>query len=324
MEMPGRAGEELAAESNGKLTWLNKFAVDCSRPCCRLLEDTMDHEAVWCKSVQDKQFLESLPYVDTLWLSPSCDKYSSNSKQCGDSLLLDSLAYIEKHLPKAVMVEQVRGITFAKHKDMLTEFKSRLKAKGYKYKCGILNSKDFYVPQERQRWILIAVHKPKRKLKWPTGTRTWDPSVDTLPLVPFNKDTDVKYRLPPPNPRSKNRERVLVKRAIAKSRKLGLCPKDLVVDIGCSLKYAVSKHNIWPTMTRTRCASKKYWVLRRGRQVRLSEIARSFGLKSVKPLLSSRRVTLTQLCRMFGNTVVFDVCKAIIAAALDASGFYSP
>ena len=56
----------------------------------------------------------------------------------------------------------------------------------------------------------------------------------------------------------------------------------------------------------------------------MSEIARSFGLKSVKPLLSSRRVTLTQLCRMFGNTVVFDVCKAIIAAALDVSGFYSP
>lgn len=82
------------------------------------------------------------------------------------------LALVEELRPRAVMIENVRGLVEPEHKFRYyrNHIKNRLRKAGYVV-CGwrLLQAQDYGVPQLRPRAILVAIHKDHyRGFDWPT------------------------------------------------------------------------------------------------------------------------------------------------------------
>ena len=71
------------------------------------------------------------------------------------NLIVEFGRFVKALHPAHVLVENVPGLT-RKGKEVLDEFKAMLKEAGYKYDDRIIYAKDYGVPQNRRRYILIA------------------------------------------------------------------------------------------------------------------------------------------------------------------------
>lgn len=125
--------------------------------------------------------------LDLLAGGVPCPPFSKAGKQLGEDderdLFPRMLALVSVLKPKAVMIENVRGIMDAKFAEYRKSIIKRLVAQGYRF-CGwrILEAHNFGVPQLRPRAVLIAVQSAycigagleDGKFPWPTemgGTR---------------------------------------------------------------------------------------------------------------------------------------------------------
>jgi site-specific DNA-cytosine methylase len=335
LDMVARAGQRLVRLNPGKIHIQNIFAIDNNPGCCKVLENTLDHEAVHCASITDID-VKFLPGCDIFAFSPPCDDFSSNGpRACVNGatggLILDVVPYIQLHKPGLIFMEQVRTILDKKHSGLVKQFKRELGKLGCRYKCGLLNSMHYGDPQDRVRWILVAFLHPVRAFSWPSHEHSWEPAVMSLPLCPMSS-ADKPGRLPPHNckilSRGKrikyvDRERNLVNKAIKNGKAKGWNIKNLIIDVGCSPGFAVYKVNCWPTLTRTRCASLSYWTLKRGRKVKLVELAAGFGLKGGAKTLRTLGVSEHALGAMLGNSVPMSLCASVLASMLRCGGFAS-
>lgn len=71
------------------------------------------------------------------------------------NLLVEFGRFVKALNPAHVLIENVPGLK-GKGKEVLDEFKSMLKAEGYAFDERIICAKDYGVPQNRRRYILIA------------------------------------------------------------------------------------------------------------------------------------------------------------------------
>jgi len=108
----------------------------------------------------------------------------------GDSaqLALRFLEQIRRHTPDYVLMENVPGIRHKKYGTIFDEFVEGLENLGYDLDFGILNARDFGVPQSRRRMILIASRLDMISLPEPTHG-----PYRTLPYVP----ACTAFRFPP-------------------------------------------------------------------------------------------------------------------------------
>jgi len=75
-----------------------------------------------------------------------------------DATLLGAFAkLIEELLPGQVLVENVPGIARVKGFSTYRRFTKMLESNGYQIAAGVLDAKDFGVPQNRRRYVLLAV-----------------------------------------------------------------------------------------------------------------------------------------------------------------------
>ena len=190
----------------------------------------------------------------------------------------------------------------------------KMKRYGYRLRKSILDAQYYGCPQRRRRLIIVALHKQVRgKFQWPRAGPTAMSSMWFLdPVGPG----DCAHKNLPENPR----QRCLVKRAVRACLAQGVDPKTVVVDIGCSMKYATMARCGFPCLTRTRCSSFSYWIVARGRAVRLTELCRGFGLVEPHGFLELVPDTVSEsaVARMLGNSLGFGVCRAVIKAGLKA------
>lgn len=89
-----------------------------------------------------------------------CQYYSNiqtnKSKSETTRLLLEDFQeFVEYYRPGYVFIENVPGLD-KKPKSPLANFKVFLADKGYTFDDGVLNAKDFGVPQNRRRYVLVA------------------------------------------------------------------------------------------------------------------------------------------------------------------------
>jgi len=85
------------------------------------------------------------------------DKTKSNSSR----LLLDDFQkFVEYYRPGYLFIENVPGFESKQHSP-LSKFKNKIIELGYTFDSCILNAKDFGVPQNRRRFILIATRLRK-------------------------------------------------------------------------------------------------------------------------------------------------------------------
>jgi len=107
------------------------------------------------------------PKADIVIGGPPCQPFSVGGKQLG---LKDSrdgfpifLAAINQLKPEFLLFENVRGMLY-KNKEYLLEVISELKKLGYYLDYALLNAKNFEVPQNRERVIVIG---SKNKIRLP-------------------------------------------------------------------------------------------------------------------------------------------------------------
>lgn len=103
----------------------------------------------------------------------NCTDLSSAGKQRGfekgsgtsSSLLWECQRIIEGKKPKALLLENVKALNSAKFRDGFHSWLSFLRGLGYTNYYGVLNAKDFGLPQNRERVFVVSIlgkHKPYR------------------------------------------------------------------------------------------------------------------------------------------------------------------
>ena len=150
--------------------------------------DTHNANGMTCRihdlSVQplDTMFLP----CDLLWASPPCQPFSAAGD--GEGEFDDragfpwTLRIIARLLPPVVIIENVKGLTFAKHADYFSSVLRAIADLGYRVDWRVLNSADYGVPQTRERCFIIA-RRDNKPITWPAPTHTQGDSLFLEPWV---------------------------------------------------------------------------------------------------------------------------------------------
>lgn len=106
---------------------------------------------------------ESFKGVDLLAAGVPCPPFSIAGKQLGGNDERDmfpaALDIIRIARPRAVMLENVKGLDSAKFSDYRRVLFAQLSAMGYKVTSKILEASDYGVPQLRPRFIIVALRE---------------------------------------------------------------------------------------------------------------------------------------------------------------------
>ncbi|NQW03577.1 MAG: DNA cytosine methyltransferase [Acidobacteria bacterium] len=127
--------------------------------------------------------------VDLLAAGLPCPPFSIAGKQLGAdderNLFPDALRIIRECQPRAVMIENVRGILGAVFEDFRGGIKRELESLGYTADFRLLNASDFGVPQLRPRVVFVALQKQLwDEFEWPKGRKRASTVGETLyPLM---------------------------------------------------------------------------------------------------------------------------------------------
>lgn len=101
--------------------------------------------------------------VDLVAGGVPCPPFSKAGKQLGGDderdLFPEAIRLVDEARPKAVMLENVRGLLDAVFEDYRSKVERQLKKLGYKTAWRLLNASDFGVPQLRPRVIFVGLHK---------------------------------------------------------------------------------------------------------------------------------------------------------------------
>lgn len=123
---------------------------------------------------------------DLLWASPPCQPFSAAGDGEGEFDDRDgfpwTLRIIGKLLPPVVIIENVKGLTFDKHRAYFGGILDQLRALGYAVQWRVLNSADYGVPQTRERCFIIA-RRDGGPITWPAPTHTEGDSLFLEPWV---------------------------------------------------------------------------------------------------------------------------------------------
>lgn len=128
----------------------------------------------WNTIEADLQSFDLSPWrgVDLLSGGLPCPPYSLAGQQRGADderdLFPTMLNIVSDVKPRAILIENVRGLMHAKFAPVRNQVEVDLAKMGYRSYWAMLNAADFKTPQNRFRVFLIAVNRrEKRELEWP-------------------------------------------------------------------------------------------------------------------------------------------------------------
>jgi DNA (cytosine-5)-methyltransferase 1 len=167
----GGGGQALGLEQAG---FEHRAAVELDADACKTLRLNRPH---WHVVEGDLRGFSGLPYagVDLLAGGVPCPPFSAAGKQLGRDderdLFPEALRLVEELRPRAVMLENVRGLSGPKFASYRAEILKHLRGLGYPATWKVLNSSDFGLPQLRPRFILVAFREDLSGVfEWPTPT----------------------------------------------------------------------------------------------------------------------------------------------------------
>jgi DNA (cytosine-5)-methyltransferase 1 len=120
--------------------------------------------------------------IDLLAGGVPCPPFSKAGKQLGNDdsrdLFPEALRLVAECKPKAVMLENVRGLLDSVFDEYRAKIVAQLKRLGYVTEWRLLNASDFGVPQLRPRVVFIAMRKDLAGyFSWPEPLREKPPTV---------------------------------------------------------------------------------------------------------------------------------------------------
>ena len=109
--------------------------------------------------------------VDLIMHGSPCQDFSLSGKQAGgdegsgtrSSLMYETIRITKKLKPKYVIWENVKNLLSKKHKHNFDKYLEILKELGYKNYYQVLNSKDYGIPQNRERVFTISIRNDIEK-----------------------------------------------------------------------------------------------------------------------------------------------------------------
>lgn len=115
--------------------------------------------------------------VDIISGGLPCPPFSIAGKQLGQkderNLFPAMIRLVDQIRPRAVMIENVRGILDAVFKDYRQYVAMQLKKLGYEPGWKLMNASDFGVPQLRPRVVFVALRREfAEQFSWPEGAGT--------------------------------------------------------------------------------------------------------------------------------------------------------
>jgi DNA (cytosine-5)-methyltransferase 1 len=140
----------------------------------------------------DVRHFEARPYagqVDLLAGGVPCPPFSKAGKQLGAhderDLFPEALRLVQECRPRAVMLENVRGLLDPKFTLYRDAVLARLRQLGYIGDWRLLQAADFGVPQLRPRSLLVALRDDRTSVfSWPTPRGAQAPTVGQA-LLPY-------------------------------------------------------------------------------------------------------------------------------------------
>jgi DNA (cytosine-5)-methyltransferase 1 len=157
-------GLELAGFSHAAVVEIDQAA------CATLRANRPSWNVIEC----DLHVFDGKAYkgVDLLAGGVPCPPFSVAGKQLGAGderdLFPEALRLVREIKPRAVMLENVKGLAAAKFATYREGILRQLEALGYRSAWRIVNACDFGVPQLRPRFILIALQKKyANSFAWP-------------------------------------------------------------------------------------------------------------------------------------------------------------
>lgn len=123
----------------------------------------------------------NIPAFDVCLAGFPCQAFSMAGKhggfqdnykgRCRGTLFQDVVRICDYHKPKVIFCENVKGLTIHDHGNTFNVIKGAFEELGYKVFYQILNSKDFGVPQNRERIYLVCFREDiaPQEFRFPTG-----------------------------------------------------------------------------------------------------------------------------------------------------------
>ena len=159
-------GKSALAFKEGKYTWFPlREIINCKTQ----------------KKVYNIEVEEDNSYTINNIVVHNCQAWSIAGDQKGfddprGKLWEDTIRVIKNSQPKAFICENVKGMTFKKHKKALEFIISQFEEAGYQCHLQVLNSKDFLVPQNRERLFIVGFQKSNayanNNFSFPVGQKT--------------------------------------------------------------------------------------------------------------------------------------------------------
>lgn len=177
----GAGGQALGLEQAG---FRHGALVEIDRHCCATLRHNRPEWRVVEDDVREFARRDTLAFkgIDLLAAGLPCPPFSIAGKQLGDqderNLFPAALDVVDAIRPRAVMIENVRGILSPVFRGFRQEISDRFRGMGYRTDWRLLSASDFGVPQLRPRVVIVALPSAiARRFSWPTGTGQRPPTV---------------------------------------------------------------------------------------------------------------------------------------------------
>lgn len=201
--------------------------LELDKNCCETLRENISREGrktvVYegdIKAFAPEQLLEGLGYnpgeIDLLFGGPPCQSFSQIGKQQSllderGLLLFQIVRYAKAIQPRAIMIEQVKGLLTAKDLSgkrggVFEQFIRELEGLDYVPKWRVMLAADYGVPQLRERVFIVATKKPNG-FQFPNPTHS-KPSeaMNWFNLPPYRTVGDVIHGLGKPVAKSDSAE----------------------------------------------------------------------------------------------------------------------
>lgn len=175
----GAGGQALGLERAG---FSHVALVEYEQEYCDVLKNNHPEWNVICADVHN---FDGRPYrgVDLLAGGVPCPPFSHASKQLGKDderdLFPEALRLLGEIRPKAVMIENVRGLLDPKFDEYRTSILAEIDRLGYDAYIQLLHASDFGVPQFRPRVVIVGIRKDlnKKKFIYPRASKKSAPTV---------------------------------------------------------------------------------------------------------------------------------------------------
>lgn len=177
----GAGGQALGLEMAG---FAHEALVEIEPPACATLRTNRPEWQVFETDLRTFS-ASNFKGIDLLAGGVPCPPFSKAGKQLGGDderdLFPEAIRLVDECRPRAVMLENVRGLMDAVFSDYRNKVEKQLKKLGYTPGWRLLNASDYGVSQLRPRVIFVGIHKDVAgNFSWPEPHSEAPPTVGEL------------------------------------------------------------------------------------------------------------------------------------------------